>query len=684
MGFWKSFFGLESKVEEVDDTQRGKESNVDTTFVTRDEERDFVSSMFGQLELLEADLSYIEEVLPEKGENLRKQIVLLKQLLLQTNNEDDLEVQKVFKELTTQFEEDRRLADGEYTLRQLEQQNRSMDKIFEVSVKGDGITKAKLDEYLEYIKKIQDKVSEADDSTTPLLENVKRQKFNEISMRAEYRIKMLELMYLLNIGEVDVNPFRNLSSSKQKMFSKYFLEDATIASQQYDNLSYYEDMFNATIPYYFSSIDAIAKRLNSQLDDASMIEDFSIKQLFDSKNPSSESFSFLKDFIKFKTTMNEMREKKEKLQSSYQKNLEDDARRKAEQDEAERRKQLQDQEETQKQEAEKEAKKQRIESFKNMTADEINAEIYRIEHDLKATGSRFVNILDFQKEVASAKGLLDSEQEVQSDELIYKRVDAITAWNFVQNANELGVNYTIFPDSQEFGKGGFLIVVSKTDKKVLEIEEKQAPFESKMNSFYSSSYYSYETDAKYGSFPVVVLDLLNASLKEDEDGENYYESLSATKNSGGLYDLSYVHKTNNYRTSNDERKEKKVYDKLLEIRDGGKLSEIGSNPKDLKDVMCYISFPATRNIIPILEEFKNAQVTPFFEPLPDNKRNSKSRDNIHIYFRREDLEKFHSTVLPQISNSNIGIVNLRCDTTSFGDAIKEVSKWPEAKEFENK
>lgn len=679
MGFWKSFFGLESRVEEIDDTQSGKDSNVDTTFVTRDEESDFVSSMFGQLELLGADLSYIEEVLPEKGENLRKQIVLLRQLLLQTNNEDDLEVQQVFKDLTTQFEEDRRLADGEYTLRQLEQQNRSMDKIFEVSLKGDGITKAKLDEYLEYIKKIQDKVSETDNSITPLLENVKRQKFNEISMRAEYRIKMLELMYLLNIGEVDVNPFRNLSSSKQKMFSKYFWEDATIASQQYDSLSYHEDMFNATIPYYFSSIDSIAKRLNSQLEDASMIEDFSIKQLFDSKNPSSESFSFLKDFISFKTTMNEMRERKDELQSSYQKKLEDDARRKAEQDEAEIRKQLQDQEATQKQEAEKEAKKQRLESFKNMTADEINAEIYRIEHDLKATGSRFVNILDFQKEVASARGLLDSEQEVQSDELIYKRVDAVTAWTFVQNANELGVNYTIFPDSQEFGKGGFLIAVSKTDKKVLEIEEKSAPFESKRNS-----YYSYVTDANYGSFPVSVLDLLNAYLKEAKDGENYYESLSATKNSRGLYDLSYVHKTNNYRTSSDEIKEKKVYDKLLEIRDGRRLSEIGSNPKELKDVMCYISFPATRNIIPILEEFKNAQVTPFFEPLPDSKRNSKSRDNIHIYFRREDLEKFNSTVLSQISNSNVGIVNLRWDTTSFGDAIKEVSKWPEAKEFESK
>ncbi len=685
MGFWKSFLGLEN--ENKDNTsQTGKSSNIDTTFVTSSEETDFTSSIFGQLELLEADITYIEEVLPERGNNLRKQITLLKELILKTDNEDDPEVRKVFQELTAQFEEDRNLADGEYTLRQLEYQNKSMDKTFEASIKKDGITKAKLEEYLNYIQKIQEKVSQSDASKKPLLTKVKRQKFNEISMKSEYRIKMLELMYLLNIGEVDVNPFRNLSSSKQKMFSKYFLEDAKIAAEQYDGLSYYEEQFNSTAPYYFPSIDKIAKRLNSQLEDASMIEDFSIKQLFDSKNPSSESFSFLKDFIRFKTTMNQMRDEKEDVLRRYEIKVEDEKKRKERQEEqarvaeekrAEEEKKEQEKKAEQERKAreEQEAQKQRIEKLKNMTDAEINAEIYRIEHDLKATGSRFVNILDFQKQIARAKGLLSSEEQVQSDKLVYKAVDANQAWSFIQNANKSGVNYVMFPDSQEFsdGKGKFLIAVSKTDKKSLEIEEKKPPFENfKAN-------YLYDSDYTFGTFPVTVLEILNGSLAKEDD---YDRSLSATKVSEGLYDLSYAYKiSNSFEHSIRDSRKKKVYDELLKIMDSNVLLDIGSNPEELKDVMCYISFPVTRNIIPTLEAFRNSQVTPFLEPVPDSKRNTTSRDNIHIYFRREDLEKFKKSILPQISNTEAGMIHLNYDEMSFGEVMRDISKWPDEREF---
>lgn len=658
MSFWRSFFGLDEEEKTIGKKiENGLESNADTTFVTNEEEDEFSSSIFGQLELLEADVGYIEEVLPQNGYDLRKQIEILRNLLLVSNNEQDPEVQNVFSNLKAQFEEDRRMADGEYTLRQLEQQNTSMDRIFEKSVKKDGITKSKLDEYIEYIKKLQEKVNESDNSESSILKGVKRQKFNEISMRAEYRIKMLELMYLLYNGDIETNPFKNLSALKQKMFSKYFYEDAKSAAEQYELLSYFEEAFNDINPYYFSSVDEIAKTLNSQMEEAVITDEFSIMELFDSKNPSTASFDFLKKFVNFKSTLNDMRETKDEIVKQHDTKLEE--KRKAQEKKDEEQRKIQEAEA-----AKQEAEKQRFEKYKTMSNEEIDAEIYRIEHDLKATGSRFVNILEFQKEIARSRGLLPAEEELQSDELVYKTMNPVQVTTFLKAAKENGVNYTILPDTQEFKnkKGNYLVVVSKTDEKALNSRQDEPVFQ---NSNYASGW----RDITFGKFPGWILNLLNRDLDEKERISN---NLAVQRTDDGLYELSYF--SGNGDKGNREKREKEVYEILNNflyyIPD-----ELGISEKSLKDIMCYIQIPAVRNIIPILEQFQKAEVTAFMEPIPKEKRNTSSRDNIHIYFRREDLEKVSSDILPQISDSNKGIVLLKGNNIDLGRETVKMSVW---------
>lgn len=655
MGFWKSFFGLDENVK------NGIEKNLsdhDTTFVTYDEEKSFENSIYGRLQLYNADVSYITDVLPERGENLEKQIKLLTQLLEQTNDEDDLEVQRVFRELEKQFEKDKRLADGEYTIKQLEAQNENMDRIFE---KENSISKTSLEEFVSYISKIQEKVNESDLRGESLLTNVQRQKFNNMSMKAEYRIKTLELMFLLENGEVETNPFKNLSVTKQKIFSKLFFEDAQKAAKQYEYLSYSEELFNNYKVSYFRSIDSIAQRLNRQITDIKMVDDFSIRQLFDSESQSVKSFDFLKDFIRFKSTLNEMTRRKPEYEEM-----------KRNQEETENQKREKERIEKEKIESERLAKKKAIEEenekFKQYSNEDIRSEIIKIEHDLTAKGSRYVNILDFQKRVAIAKGILPSEQGLQNDKLVYKAANSVEAWEIIQKSNEAGVNYLVFPDCQENSDGGFMIAVSETDKEVLEIDEKKTAF--------NNTCYDWIEDVNFGKYSAFIIE----ELKEKLGNTNWYKKyLYAKADKNELYKLCMGYDRYSSKPDGYSKRKNQVYEKLEEIHN--ELDSYAGNLDELKDVLCYFQIPATRNMIPILEEFKNLGVTPYIEPVPNKNRNENNRDNINIYFERKELDKFSKEFYSKFSNSDVGYIKTAWTTDmTMGKAIKKEIEWPEQKE----
>lgn len=653
MGFWKSLFGI-SDSKSIEENG-GKYSDLNTTFVSYNEEKKFEESIYGTLQLFESDVSYISEVLPERGQNLEKQIELLTALLERTNNEDDPEVINVFKELKKQYEEDKRMADGEYTISELEHQNKIMDSIFEKCPEDGGIRKENLDEYISFISKVQKKVTESEINGKPILNKVQRQKFNNISMKSEYRIKMLELMYLLNRGEVKINPFKDLSPTRQKIFSKMFYEDAQITAKQYENLSVYEEAYKEWSGWLFPTVDSTAKKLNAHMANAKMIDDFSIRQLFDSNNQESKSFEFLKEFVNFKSKINEMIFIQPKVLK--QKREKEERERKAEEEKI-----LKEQEEKRlKEEAERKAEEE-FAKYKSYTDLDIRKEIYRIEHDLTSKGSRFVNILDFQKKVAKAKGLLDSDENLQKEGIVYKAVDAITAWEIVKKANTMGVSYAMFPDCQEGRDGGFMIAISEEDKNVLSVDREKLDFSN------ASSNYDWRVDENIGQFPGFILNELNERI--DDTGIRNIMKVNAD---GMVYLLQVGYNGYGSKPSNFNKRKEKIYENLKEVI--GQMDQTGASAEELQDVMCYISIPATTNIIPILEVFKENGVTPYIEPVPEKNRNENNRNNIQIYFERDQLELFQNQVLEQISNSEMEVIGVKWANKSMGTAIREQFDW---------
>lgn len=653
MGFWRKIFGFEDEKTSSNEAQEQSQTNT-VIFVTSEEEQSFQDSLYGQLQIYGAEIEYIKEVLPERGEALEKQIELLTRLLEVKNDEKDSEVIECFLNLKAQYEEDKRMADGEYTIRELEAQNDMMDRIFEKSFQNGGITKSSLDKFITYIGMIQDKVNSREKEGNPILTNVQRQKFNNISLKSEYRIKMLELMYLIYYGNVELNPFRELSVTKQKIFSKFFWEDAQNAEEQYEYLSYYEELFNEYNSDYFRAIDGTAQKLNEQMRNVRMVGDFSIRQLFDSSMSEAKSFEFLKDFISFKTTLNEMRDKKQEFQDDKEK--EDETRRQQEEDARKRREQ-----EAEEARIAVEKAKEELEKLKNITTSQIDEKIQEINSDLKGTGNRFINILEFQKKVAKAKGLLDINVDTQLDELYYKNAGPVTLVEILRKANAKGINYIVYPNSQE-SKLSFIFVVSNSDKDVTEVNiESDLPFSDK-------SYYTTQKET-LGAFDVAILRMIAEKVKSKDKSD-----LGVIKRANdGLYDLIMEE---GYSSSGASKARKRVRDIIGEVK--GEVDSFASSQEYTQNILCYLQVPAIRNIIPILEKLKASDVEVFLEPVPKTSRNDVNRENIHIYFRREDLEKVRNIIggTPELQGS----IGINADEQIIGKMMKKRAIWPEERQ----
>lgn len=690
MGFWRSFFGID---DNNDDEKKGSNNSEvqqrSILFVTESEENDFENSMYGKIQLYKTGVRYIKEIFPSEGYDLERQIELITKLLEQTNREDDPEIIDVFTKLEEQYMKMKRLADGEYTIKQLEQQNAAMYRRFEeAGLSDNSITSQELEEFRRYIDLIQDKVNESDmNDANPLLTKVQRQRFNSVSMQAEYRIKMLELMNSMRdaqYGDISekniINPFKNLSDLKQRMFSDYLLQDAQSSTYQYESISKYEELYKQFYFDVFPELDSMAKTLDDDIADASMVGDFSIRQLFDSKNKSVNSFEFLKRFVLFKLKLNDAKirvaalddkkaEKEKRDEANKKKMLEAEAKKRSD-EEARLAKEAREQAAREAKEAQEKAQRlAQIEKYAKMTSEEIGREIYRIEHDLSAKGSRFVNILDFQKEVARRKGLLDTESEIQRDDLTYKVVDVIELDILLEQLDKAGTNYAVFPDTQEFENGGYLIVVSTSDADKLRVLDLQIP--------YDCLNYDYSEDENFGKYPATVIRELSARLC-DKYGGNFKSNLSVQRTKNNLYDLSYRYYTYESRPRGHMEDKKKIRETLFEIKE--ELEHGNDSTTKLKDVLCYIELRANENIISILEKMKEAEIPAFIEPTPTKNRNESNRDNIRIYFRREDLPTYLEKVNGEFESQHRYIPIKWGESTSMGMAVSAVTKWPSEKE----
>lgn len=549
------------------------------------EEREYAESMYGQLQLILSEIIFIEEVFPDKGKSLREQVELITKIIEMKNKEDDPEVLKAYKSFEKEYEESKRLAEGEYTILALQEKNAELDNLFDRCLETDDIID-KLHEYIEYMASIQEKVNNAEQvDKKPIFVGVQRQKFNEVSLSAEYRLKMLELVFAIrnnDIDDVTINPFENLSEIKQKRFSAFFYRDALQVEALYEQITKEESLL-ADIGESTEEIDLLADELNIQYDKSRVIKDISISKLFDSNEQSLESFEFLKKFIAFKLKCKQLEKKIEIC---------------------------------------REHKKEILE-INQLTDKQIEDEIYRIGHDMSLSGNRCLMILDYQTDIARKRGLIKTEERFKSNNLTCCLVDTISLYNITHTANQMNMRYIIFPDSQDGSGKEFKIYMDHDDyKKICEIIE----------DFPDIISFSNNNDYKYkkflGSVPIRFIETVKKILNNDRHGIK--EKIYAERE-GDIYKFIYA---SNHTYSFAFQGAQKIFKTVNE-----KLDSLAESKKVIENMLCYFSVPVERNFISILHKLNDSNIPVYLEKEDMEERNQKGREFVHIYFEKNDLER---------------------------------------------
>ena len=650
-----SFLGIGD--EEKPTAKEGKPQKLisdEASFVTEDEDYHYQLSMLGQLRNHADQIDFISEYLPIKGADLKKQNQAIIDFIILKNDESDNEVVDAFSNYLETFHSDLREAEGLATLSELKDINQRLDDMFLDSVGKSKLDKDVLLAQLEAIKALQTKVDEADDAKKPILTGPRRDEFNDQSLVSEYRLKMLELLYIFSQDERLLrrdsssisNPFRALKPAQRVKFPSLFKADLKKVSDDFRLLSYSEDVLAEFARHNFSDIDQYAEDLEIKLG-TQALRDSSFKKMFSGDLGSEELFENIKKLVFIRYTLNEMEAELVGAHEARDKKEADEQRKK---EEAAR---LREEEERKKAEAERlenEAKQKALDEAKKLadaTDEEIQDRINKLYFDVTSTGSRFVNILDFQLLIAEAKGLIPTAEEMKADNLASKVFSPHDIVKFIKQANKSGINYRAFPDCQEGADGGFHVVVSKSDERILDVPTTNIIFGSSKRDFIEGhrtwKWKTYGTVPSY--FLAKIQELYNQS--ENENKGKYREYIYANKKSDiDVYEIGVM--TTQY--GGNAASSDNFFEPIIKEADK-QLRKQWQDKQEDKDVLSYVSVPATYNIIPLLRAFKESGIPPYFERVPAaSARNTNNRDNIHIYFYRSDFDKFWTGVRPTLIN----------------------------------
>ena len=635
MGLLDRFFKKKNKTkvneEKINNVPEKKvTSHISTDFLTVQEKIDTSNSLYAKLEAIEDEIAELRDVLgAEEVNQLKEQYDKIMQLLRLSNGDLDAETTEVINKFRGSFEATRKKAQGISVLNGLKKINQRMDRDFNSDVFTDE------EEGLEYLKllsdsimKLQETVAKSERIYQPIQKGIIKDMFNSESIKAKYRLLTLKMMYEYEFGGiVETRLLDRLHPIEKEMFAKYFKRDLEELSSQYNRFLLSKDTDGRKLGFSEQSqielIQEVVDKINEPLG-REKVSNGSFKEMFLNPESLTKFNSLFDSFIILKFLLNRYEEcmaQKAKKQMEAKK---------------------QEEEKAQKELEERQNKEKRIEELRNLSNSEISQRIHEMDRDLSSTDNAYIRILDFQREIAVAKGLLtDTDDDLKLVAIPYEG-----AAKLIKMVNDNGFNFLAFPDSKEKGAGISLMAKNEVAKKILNKIIIKAICVQIIQDDVSSMY------RKVGTFDTesVLKDYLDTLYRD-----GILKNIMVRPNKGKYEVFSYP------------VAEKDAQDRIDEFVE--KMRSECSSEGFYKDVLCYISIPTTRNMIPILERFKQADIIPYLEPIPEKERNEIGRQDTHIYFRRDDLEKYKA-IESEVSNGNVGIARLMwAESNPLGDRI---------------
>lgn len=254
--------------------------------------------------------------------------------------------------------------------------------------------------------------------------------------------------------------------------------------------------------------------------------------------------------------------------------------------------------------------------YKNITEEEINRNIKKLDDENFDTVTSYKNIIEYQIDIAMAKGIIN-------DRNLLKMKDGFWRWRIgreyipvaLEKIKDTPCNYEVYTDVDNSNENVYIILSKKIVDYILTVEETYSHSQFNMYKINSTKSFSWFFLRYYkGEYDIRI--------------DNSY----GIRNYNPEYTMNYI---------------KRLIKTYKE-----------NNEKNIEKIKFYIEIPYRRTIIPIIEELNSKDLEFTIPPIYNDDETKMNEPVIRIYMDRNDLNKYKEEVHNKISTPEKGIIKI--------------------------
>ena len=290
------------------------------------------------------------------------------------------------------------------------------------------------------------------------------------------------------------------------------------------------------------------------------------------------------------------------------------------------------------------------EKYKNMTEQEIQAEIEKIDRETFDLKQKYKRIIEFQIAIAKARGIIGEKETMHGDDVAYLscRTSELPTMIKKLNASTIFNNAMIGVDDD---RATSLIMVTKVDEeKAKEIHEKEDKYP---NGYWKKGEHSSTCGAYIGKLSGEILDMMLFN-------GHYFLIEREQRNQYLVYGNSF------FDTNEKKLEMKRLYQTLI----ASNLSE-----STMQNIKFSIQLPLQRSLLPVIEQLKQAGIEFYIPPvdIPEFEF-KKVAPTYRIYIDRQYLEQYKEQVHPELSQK--GVVMIGDENPKLSEMLLQDCEFP--------
>lgn len=565
----------------------------------------FQNSATGRLTLIESQLYLIEGTYPEGAREIKEKLNQIRQL----KNQDKYELEAEVSELEKLYKQNKHISDEKGCINAIDNVVHEVEKLRK---EAGHINIDELQEKEEYVESVLDKVQDFDGENRDLL--------IASLMKARYNITMLKIELAGEQSDIEeyMQDIDRMSKVEKVYWASLLFSDINSMLVECDLFSKeYKKLVRENNGNKDDGIEDAIESLSQNLEtlknyfEQDYIQDFEPYGLFQNEE-------FLTLFAETRNKLN----KNSELIEEYNKKIESEMQR----------------------------KKQK-EQYTNMTEDEIESQLRKIDENVFDIKDKYKQIMQFQIGLAKEKGLVTKRNVMQDEGIGFKPYETFRAISRVKDSMQNNIYFKVLLGVDD-DINTSVLVMSKND-----IRNINAYVDLDGIHDYNGNY---TLECISGKMYNGVIEMIPKSYrgrffkKPYNEDDRFFNSL-----------YTYYYDNEIGKTTRDIMTD--VYKEIKKM----------DSPDFMSQFPFYIEIPLARSMMSIIEQLNEQNIQFYIPPVEiegfDQKR---SKPFYRIYIDREYLQQYKEKVHPNISSLEKGVVTIGAENVSISKLFLKGTEFP--------